>query len=184
MRPRRTCLHSSSWARELQRAGWLFELNGAEGVGGADGAFNSGDVRSIKVASLFSRCSLGPPLLWKNKRKRKKRKRRGEGGKKGATGQSGRQERKWWRRKKNRRSVLDLLAGTPVRRNCSSFFAYSANFGPWIPGHFSPSSAKRKVTVHSFFIISFDQPHFLVCMCISRINLRDKVENGTSPPLF
>lgn len=31
MRSRRTCLHSLWWAR-LQREGWLFELNGAEGV--------------------------------------------------------------------------------------------------------------------------------------------------------
>lgn len=86
---------------------------------------------------------------------------------------------------KQRRSVLlDLLAGTPVRRNCSSFFAQSANFGPWIPARastsLSSSSAKRKVTVHSFFIISFDEPYFLVSMCVSRINLRDKVENGSS----
>lgn len=48
--------------------------------------------------------------------------------------------------------------------------------------YFSPSSAKRKVTVHSFFIISFDEPYFLVC--VSRINLRDEVENESSLSLL
>lgn len=36
--------------------------------------------------------------------------------------------------------------------------------------------------MHSFFIISFDEPYFLVRVrvYVSRINLRDKVENGSS----
>lgn len=47
---------------------------------GADGAFNSGDVRSIKVASLFSRCtqSGGTPSFFFGEEKKSRRRRRGE----------------------------------------------------------------------------------------------------------
>lgn len=118
MRPRRTCLRSSSWARELQRAGWLFELNGAEGVGGADGAFNSGDVRSIKVASLFSRCSLGPPLLWKRKKKKKRRRRE----KKSKAKVGGKKESDGGGRKIEKKRTTRPLGGHPCQKKLLVFF--------------------------------------------------------------